>query len=83
MKPAVASSPSNAISVYIRVSWLYAVMNGLSANSTAAISAARRPHRLHATHAPAGTHRVPNRSDMACVAVSLEPNTLIQMWSSM
>ena len=51
----MASSDSTSMSAYMRVSCAYAVRNGLTAQSAAQISPARRPNRLQPAHRPLGT----------------------------
>jgi hypothetical protein len=58
------------------------VRNELKANRTAAKIPARRPARLHPVHIATGIDASPSTSERAWVALSPEPNTLIQMCSN-
>jgi hypothetical protein len=67
----------------MRVSCAYEVSQALNANSSAAITAARRPNIRSAPHAAHGIVSRPASSDSECVAASESPNPDTQMCSSM
>ena len=74
---------SSTTSEYMRVSCAYCDRYGLSAVSTAANHAARRPNTRPAPQNATGTAASANRSESVCVAFSSLPVSDIQRWSSM
>ena len=72
-----------SMSEYMRVSWAYAVRNGLTAQSAAQKSPARRPNRLQPAHRPPGTAISEIATESACVSAGPSPNAFIQTESSM
>jgi hypothetical protein len=79
----VASSDITSISAYMRVSWAYAVRNGLTAHMAAQKSPARRPKRLQPAHRPPGIASSETATESACVSAGPSPKTSIQLDRSM
>jgi hypothetical protein len=67
----------------MRVSWAYCVRNGLTAQSAAQISPARRPNRLQPAHSPPGTATSAIATESAWVSPGPSPTRSIQTESSM
>jgi hypothetical protein len=72
-----------SMSEYMRVSCAYAVRKGLTAQSAAQKSPARRPNRLQPAHSPPGIATSAIAADSAWVAAGPSPTTSIQTDSSM
>ena len=79
----MASSDMTSMSEYMRVSCAYWVRNGLTAQSAAQKSPARRPKRLQPAHIPPGIAMSEMATDSACVAAGPSPTMSIQTESSM
>jgi hypothetical protein len=74
--------PSSATSEYIRPSCEYCVRNGLTAASSAAIHAVRRPNSVQPAQNATGTHSTPNTTENAWTLSSDVPATSIHRLSS-
>ena len=70
-------SPSSATSEYIRPSCAYCVRNGLTAASSAAIHAVRRPNSVQPAQNATGTHSTENTTDRPWTLSSERPTTAI------
>ena len=79
----VLTSPSSATSVYMRPSCAYWVRNGLTAVSSAAIQAVRRPKSVHPAQKATGTQSAANSTDSPCTLSSERPASAIQKCRSM
>ncbi len=73
---------SSASSVYILVSWPYAVRYGSTAASAAQIQPARRPKSVEAAQYAAGMQASANSTESACVERSPSPKAPIHPCSS-
>jgi hypothetical protein len=71
------------MSEYMRVSCANCVRNGLTAQSAAHTSPARRPKRLQPAHMPPGTDTSAIATESACVSPGPLPTRSIQIDSSM
>ena len=74
--------PISATSAYIRPSCAYRVRNGLTAASSAAIHAVRRPNSDHPAQKATGTQRTAQTTDSPCTLSSERPATDIHRLSS-
>ena len=78
----VLTIPSSATSVYMRPSCAYCVRNGLTAASSAAIHAVRRPNSVHPAQNATGTQSRANSTERPCTLSSECPASASQRCSS-
>ena len=76
------TSPSSARSAYIRPSCAYCVRNGLTAASSAAIQAVRRPNSVQPAQNATGTQSTANTTESPWTLASELPATSIHRLSS-
>ena len=74
--------PSSATSAYMRPSCAYWVMNGLTAASSAAIHAVRRPNSVQPPQNATGTQSAANSTDRPWTGSSERPASASQTCSS-
>ena len=78
----VLTIPSSATSAYMRPSCAYWVRNGLTAASSAATHAVRRPKSVQPAQNATGTQSAANSTDSACTLSSERPASPSQTCSS-
>jgi hypothetical protein len=76
------TKPSSVTSAYMRPSCAYWVMNGLTAASSAATHAVRRPNSVQPAQNATGTQSTEKTTESPCTLSSERPAAAIQKCSS-